>query len=44
MHMGQRESFSQSLSPGAVEEYLSMKRRLDPEGVLQSDLYRRVFA
>jgi decaprenylphospho-beta-D-ribofuranose 2-oxidase len=38
-----RESFSRSLSAGAVEEYLAMKARLDPEGVLQSDLYRRVF-
>lgn len=38
-----RESFSRSLSPGAVEEYLAIKRRVDPEGVLQSDLYRRVF-
>jgi FAD/FMN-containing dehydrogenase len=38
-----RESFSRSLSPGAVEAYLEMKRRLDPETILQSDLYRRVF-
>lgn len=38
-----RESFAHSLSPGAVEQYLAMKRRLDPEGLLQSDLYRRVF-
>ena len=38
-----RESFSRSLSAGAVEAYLSLKHRLDPQGVLQSDLYRRVF-
>lgn len=38
-----RESFSRSLSPGAVEQYLAIKSRLDPENLLQSDLYRRVF-
>ncbi len=38
-----RESFGRSLSAGAIERYLAMKRRLDPEGILQSDLYRRVF-
>jgi decaprenylphospho-beta-D-ribofuranose 2-oxidase len=38
-----RESFSRSLSPGAVEQYLTIKHRLDPDGILQSDLYRRVF-
>jgi FAD/FMN-containing dehydrogenase len=39
-----RESFSRSLSAGAVERYLTLKRRLDPDNILQSDLFRRVFA
>jgi FAD/FMN-containing dehydrogenase len=39
-----RESLQQSMTTEAVDEYLAMKRRLDPEGILQSDLYRRVFA
>ena len=38
-----RESFSRSLSPGAVQQYVDLKQRLDPEELLQSDLYRRVF-
>ncbi|HLJ67657.1 MAG TPA: FAD-binding oxidoreductase [Chloroflexota bacterium] len=33
-----------SLNPEAVAAYMAMKRRLDPHGVLQSDLFRRVFA
>ncbi|GAC1407718.1 MAG: FAD-binding oxidoreductase [Chloroflexota bacterium] len=38
-----RESFTASLSAGAIDDYLAMKGRLDPEGIFQSDLYRRVF-
>lgn len=39
-----RESLRKSLSPGAVDRYLALKRQLDPDEVIQSDLYRRVFA
>jgi len=38
-----RESLRRSLTPQAMDEYLAIKRRLDPSGLLQSDLYRRVF-
>lgn len=38
-----RESIRRALTPEAMDQYLAMKHRLDPEGVLQSDLYRRVF-
>lgn len=38
-----RESLRRALTPQAVDAYLAMKRRLDPKGLLQSDLYRRVF-
>jgi decaprenylphospho-beta-D-ribofuranose 2-oxidase len=38
-----RESLMQSLGAAAVDEYMAIKRRVDPEGVLQSDLFRRVF-
>jgi FAD/FMN-containing dehydrogenase len=27
----------------AVDSFLNLKQRYDPEGLLQSDLYRRVF-
>jgi decaprenylphospho-beta-D-ribofuranose 2-oxidase len=37
------ESFVRSISPEAMTRYLALKRRLDPDEVLQSDLYRRVF-
>ena len=32
-----------SLTPEAMSEFMAIKRRLDPTGILQSDLYRRVF-
>jgi decaprenylphospho-beta-D-ribofuranose 2-oxidase len=38
-----RESLQRSLTPEAIRQYLDVKRRLDPDGVLQSDLFRRVF-
>ncbi|HEX6508319.1 MAG TPA: FAD-binding oxidoreductase [Chloroflexota bacterium] len=38
-----REAFSHSLSSGAIDTYLSLKRKLDPKETLQSDLYRRIF-
>lgn len=38
-----RASLRQSLTPGAMDGYIAMKRRVDPEEILQSDLYRRVF-
>jgi FAD/FMN-containing dehydrogenase len=38
-----RESLRRSLTPAAMQEYRAIKRRLDPAGILQSDLYRRVF-
>jgi FAD/FMN-containing dehydrogenase len=38
-----RESVRRSLTPKAMDEYLKIKRRLDPAGIFQSDLYRRVF-
>jgi FAD/FMN-containing dehydrogenase len=39
-----RESLRHTLSPQSVDGYLAMKRRLDPNSIIQSDLYRRVFA
>jgi FAD/FMN-containing dehydrogenase len=39
-----RESLRSSLTPQAMDGYLAIKRRLDPAGVFQSDLYRRVFS
>jgi decaprenylphospho-beta-D-ribofuranose 2-oxidase len=38
-----RQSFNRSLSPQAMKTYLAIKQRLDPDEILQSDLYRRVF-
>ncbi len=38
-----RESLRRSLSPESVDGFLALKRRLDPESMFQSDLYRRVF-
>jgi len=32
-----------SLTAEAMDEFMAIKRRLDPTGILQSDLYRRVF-
>lgn len=39
-----RAGLERSLTSRAVEQYLAMKRRLDPGEILQSDLYRRVFS
>jgi len=39
-----RESLRRALTPKAMDDYLAMKHRLDPTSILQSDLYRRVFA
>jgi decaprenylphospho-beta-D-ribofuranose 2-oxidase len=39
-----RDSLQQSLTQASIDRYLAMKRRLDPDELLQSDLYRRVFA
>jgi FAD/FMN-containing dehydrogenase len=39
-----RESLQQSMTSESVNGYLAIKRRLDPESLLQSDLFRRVFA
>jgi FAD/FMN-containing dehydrogenase len=36
--------YRQSLGDSAIEAFLRLKRRLDPEGLWQSDLYRRLFA
>jgi FAD/FMN-containing dehydrogenase len=39
-----RESLRQALTPRAMDAYLAIKHRLDPGGIFQSDLYRRVFS
>jgi FAD/FMN-containing dehydrogenase len=38
-----RPSLCRSLSQQAVDEFLAIKRRVDPVGIFQGDLYRRVF-
>jgi FAD/FMN-containing dehydrogenase len=43
-HAVDRESLQQSLTQASIDRYLRMKRLLDPNEILQSDLYRRVFA
>jgi decaprenylphospho-beta-D-ribofuranose 2-oxidase len=35
--------YRQSLGDAPVDAFLALKRRYDPEGLLQSDLFRRVF-
>ncbi len=37
------ELYRQSIGDAAVDAFLRMKRMLDPDDLLQSDLYRRVF-
>jgi FAD/FMN-containing dehydrogenase len=37
------ELFRRSMGDATVETFLRLKRRCDPDGLLQSDLYRRVF-
>ncbi len=38
-----RASFASHLGEERVQRFLAHKRRLDPDGLLQSDLYRRLF-
>ncbi len=38
-----QELYRQSIGDAAVDAFLRMKRSLDPDDLLQSDLYRRVF-
>jgi hypothetical protein len=35
--------YRRSMGDSTIEEFLQLKRRLDPDGVWQSDLYRRLF-
>ena len=38
-----RAQYRQSMGPEAVDCFLELKREYDPETLLQSNLYRRVF-
>jgi FAD/FMN-containing dehydrogenase len=42
-HLLTAAQYRRSLGDSTVEEFLRIKRRLDPEQVWQSDLYRRLF-
>jgi decaprenylphospho-beta-D-ribofuranose 2-oxidase len=42
-HFLTSSQYRQSMGDEAVDAFLDLKRRYDPESVLQSDLYRRVF-
>jgi FAD/FMN-containing dehydrogenase len=38
------QTTSRFLGPRVVAEFKRLKRRCDPDGLLQSSLYRRIFA
>ena len=42
-HYLTQAQYRQSMGDEAVDSFLNLKQRYDPEGLLQSDLYRRVF-
>ena len=42
-HFLTSSQYRQSMGDEAVDAFLALKQRYDPEAVLQSDLYRRVF-
>jgi FAD/FMN-containing dehydrogenase len=43
-HLLTRAEYRRSLGDSTIEAFLGLKRRLDPDGAWQSDLYRRLFA
>ena len=42
-HFLTHHQYRQSMGDAAVDTFLNLKQQYDPESILQSDLYRRVF-